>query len=151
MSLPTLLLPYIRCLFLLCKCKSLVGTIMQHSWEEVESSAQRIHIQLIQQGYGERGQRWGSLGRGRVGVFSVDISEHWPHLNLPLALPRLLSGKESACQCMRHEFDPSVWKIPCRGIWQPTPLFLPEKFQAQRILANSSPRGHKESDATYTT
>ena len=64
MNLPILLLPYIRCLFLLYKCRSLVGTIMWHSWEEVGSSAQKIHIQLIQQGYGEREQRWGCLGWG---------------------------------------------------------------------------------------
>ena len=38
------------------------------------------------------------------------------------------SGKEPACQCMRHKgchFDPWVEKIPWRKAWQPTPVFLP--------------------------
>jgi len=41
------------------------------------------------------------------------------------------SGKESTCQCKRHErqgFDPSVGKIPWRRAQQPTPVFLPGKF-----------------------
>ena len=36
-------------------------------------------------------------------------------------LPRWLSGKESACQCRRHQFDPWVWKIPWRRKWLSTP------------------------------
>ena len=38
------------------------------------------------------------------------------------------SGKESACQCMRHRrsrLDPWVGKIPWRRAWQPIPVFLP--------------------------
>ena len=38
----------------------------------------------------------------------------------------------SACQCRRrrrHEFDPWVEKIPWRGKWQLTAIFLPEKSQ----------------------
>ena len=31
-----------------------------------------------------------------------------------LRLPWWLSGKESACQCRRHRFDPWVGKIPWR-------------------------------------
>ena len=42
-------------------------------------------------------------------------------------LPRWFSGKESACQCKRHGFDPWSGKIPWRGKWQTTPLFLPGK------------------------
>ena len=38
---------------------------------------------------------------------------------------RWLSGKESACQCRRHRFNPWVGKIPWRRKWQPTPVFLP--------------------------
>ena len=40
------------------------------------------------------------------------------------------SGKESACQCRRHErlgFNPWVGKIPWRTEWQPIPVFLPGK------------------------
>ena len=42
--------------------------------------------------------------------------------------PGSTSGKESACQFIRHkrcEFDPWFWKIPWRRKWQPTPVFLP--------------------------
>ena len=42
-------------------------------------------------------------------------------------------GKESTCHFRRHErpgFDPSVGKIPWRRAQQPTPVFLPGKFQA---------------------
>ena len=31
-------------------------------------------------------------------------------------------------------FDPWVRKIPWRGKWQPTPVFLPEKSQGQKSL-----------------
>ena len=31
-----------------------------------------------------------------------------------------LGGKESACQCRRHGFDPWIGKIPWRRTWQPT-------------------------------
>ena len=45
-------------------------------------------------------------------------------------------------------FDPCVGKIPWRGKWQPTPVFLPEEFCGQRSLVGCSPWGHKESDTT---
>ena len=40
-------------------------------------------------------------------------------------LPWWLSGKESTCQCRRHEFDPWVRKIPWRRKWQPISVSLP--------------------------
>ena len=52
--------------------------------------------------------------------------------------------KESACQyrrCKRCRFYPWVWKIPWSRKWQPTPVFLPGKFQGQRSLAASQPFG----------
>ena len=52
-------------------------------------------------------------------------------------LPWWPSGKESACQCRRlkrHMFNPWVEKIPWRGKWQPTPVFLPEKSNGQMSL-----------------
>ena len=58
------------------------------------------------------------------------------------------TGKESACQCRRHGFDPWVRKIPWRRKWQPTPVFLPGKFQRQRNLVGYSPWDRKESDTT---
>ena len=50
-------------------------------------------------------------------------------------LPRWLIAKGPPCQCRRHWFDPWVEKIPCRGRWQPSPLFLPGKSHGQRSLA----------------
>ena len=35
-------------------------------------------------------------------------------------IPRWLSGKEPACQCRRHGYDPWVRKIPWRREWPPT-------------------------------
>ena len=67
-------------------------------------------------------------------------------------LPRWLSGKQSACQCKRHErhgFDPWVKKIPSRREWQPTPGFLPGESHAQRSLASYTTSWvRKESDMT---
>ena len=54
-------------------------------------------------------------------------------------LPWWLSGKESACRCRRHGFDPWVRKIPWRRAWQPTLVFLPEVSYGQRSLAGYSP------------
>ena len=39
-------------------------------------------------------------------------------------------------------------KTPWRRVWQPTPLFLPGEFHAQRSLAGYSPEGQKGSDRT---
>ena len=61
---------------------------------------------------------------------------------------RWLSGKESACQCRRHEFNPWVGKMPWSRKWQPTPVFLPGKSHGQRSLVDYSPPGHGESDTT---
>ena len=58
------------------------------------------------------------------------------------------SGKESACQCRRCRFYPWLGKIPWRGKWQPTPVFLSGKSHGQRSLVGYSPWGHKESDMT---
>ena len=57
-----------------------------------------------------------------------------------------LSSTESACQCRRCRFDPSVWrrrKIPWRRKWQPDAVFLPGKSHGQRSLAGSSSWSHK--------
>ena len=49
----------------------------------------------------------------------------------------------------RQRFDPWVRKIPCSRKWQPTSVFLPEKFHGQRSLAGYSPL--KEPDMTEHT
>jgi len=48
----------------------------------------------------------------------------------------------------RRRLHPWVGKIPWRGKWQPTPVFLAGGSQGQRSLAGYSPRGRKESDVT---
>ena len=56
---------------------------------------------------------------------------------------RWCNGKESACQCRRHKkcrFNPWVGKNSWRRKWQPTPVFLPGKFQGQMSLAGYSPQ-----------
>ena len=63
-------------------------------------------------------------------------------------LPKWLSGKESACQCWGHRFDPWVRRIPWKRKWKPSPGFLPGKPQGQWSLVGYSPWSHKESDMT---
>ena len=61
------------------------------------------------------------------------------------------SGKESACQCMRHkryQFNLWVRKISWRRAWQPTPVFLPRESHGQRSLVGYSPWGCNELDMT---
>ena len=59
-------------------------------------------------------------------------------------LPSWLSGKESASQFRRREFDPWVGKMLWRRKWLPTPVFLPEEPHGQRSLVGCSPWGCKE-------
>ena len=61
-------------------------------------------------------------------------------------LPWWLSGKESTCQCRRHEFNPWVGKTPWKREWLPTPVFLPGESHGQRSLMGYSPWGPEESD-----
>ena len=71
---------------------------------------------------------------------------HHQYGNWHSGLPWWLSGKEPACQCRRHKrhrFDPWVRKIPWRRKRQPTPVFLPGKFQGWRNLASYSPWGRR--------
>ena len=70
---------------------------------------------------------------------------HLDILPYPLyRLPWWLSGKESVCQCKRRGFNPWIKKIPWRGNWQPTPVFLPGKPHGQRSMAVYSPWGCKD-------
>ena len=67
---------------------------------------------------------------------------------------RWLSGKESACQCRRHQihrFDPWVGKIPWRRKWQPTPVFLPGESQGRGSLVGCRLWGHTELDMIEVT
>ena len=53
------------------------------------------------------------------------------------------SGKEPACQCRRHGFDPWVGKILWRKKWLHTQGFLPGESHGQRRLMSYSPWAHK--------
>ena len=48
-------------------------------------------------------------------------------------------------------FDPWVGKISCSRKWQPSPVFLPEKFHGQRILVGYVSLGCKVLDMTNST
>ena len=63
-------------------------------------------------------------------------------------LPWCLSGKESACQCRRLEFNSWTGKIPWRWKWQPAPVFWPGESHGQWSLVGYSTWGRKESDTT---
>ena len=93
-----------------------------------------------------------SMGSHRVGHDWSDLAAAAAAAaGIKYGLPRWLSGKESACQCRRREFNPWVRKIPWRRKWQPTPVFLPGKFYGQRSLAGFSLWGWKELDTTEHT
>ena len=114
-----------------------------------------------------------SVLRGWVSTISASADPHWGGSCCPVCtpgtpahsvhttgkglrgLPRWLSGKESTCQCKRHErhgFDPWVQKIPSRREWQPTPGFLPGESQAQRSLVSYTMSWVcQESDMTEST
>ena len=64
-----------------------------------------------------------------------------------MGFPCWLRGKESACQCRRHGFDPWVW----RRRWQPTPVFLPGEPQERGSLVGCRLWGRTESDTTEAT
>ena len=62
--------------------------------------------------------------------------------------------KNELLQCRsgrRRGFNPCIGQIPWRGVWQPTPVFLPGKFHGQRSLTDYSPWDCKESDMTKAT
>ena len=83
----------------------------------------------------------------RVTESHCSASHHYTLINDFLRilneLPWWLSGKESACKCWRHGFDPWVRKIPWRRKWQHIPVFLPGKSHGKRSLVGYSPWGHK--------
>ena len=59
------------------------------------------------------------------------------------------SCKEPICKCRRCKIRGfGAWgrKIPWRGKWQPTPVFLPGESHGQKGLVGNSLRGCKESD-----
>ena len=67
---------------------------------------------------------------------AIDLFVHtYANIMFSCGLPWWLSGKESACQCGRHRFDPLSQE-------DPTPVLLPGKPHGQRSLAGYRPWGH---------
>ena len=60
---------------------------------------------------------------------------------VPRGFPGGSDGKESTCQCRRHEFDPWVRKITWRRECLPTPVFLSGESLKERNLRGYSPLG----------
>ena len=93
------------------------------------------------------GKWWGLGLESRAAAFYDSDGFHCARM----VFPGGSSGKEPACQrrrCRRCRFDPWGGKIPWRRKWQPTPVFLPGKYQGQRSLKGFSPWDHKELDTT---
>ena len=66
----------------------------------------------------------------------------WPWVMPLWGFPSGTRDKEPACQCRRckrHGFNPWIRKIPWRGAWQPSPVFLPGESHGQRSLVGYSP------------
>ena len=63
----------------------------------------------------------------------------------------VLVVKSSSASAGDASLIPVVGKVPWRKAWQPTPVFLPRKSQAQRSMAGYSSWGHKELDTTEVT
>ena len=97
------------------------------------------------------GRLWSFLFFITLWANSCNVSSYIHLFMYSFGLPRWLSGKEPAWQCRgrrRHGFNLWVGKIPWKRKWQPTPVFLPEKFHGQKSLAHYSPWGLKEWDTT---
>ena len=89
-----------------------------------------------------------SWPRDRTQISCISCTGRWVfyHFTTGQPLPGGASGIKSPRQCRRQGLDPWVEKIPWRGKWLPTPVFLPGKFHGQRSLVGYSPSCHKELD-----
>ena len=90
---------------------------------------------------------------GRIqSVGSQRVGHNWAtelNWSTTVGFPDGLAGKESACNAGEDAvLIPGSQRSPGGWKWQPTPVFLPEKFHGQRSLAGYSPWGHRESDMT---
>ena len=94
-----------------------------------------VHQAPLSMGF-SRQQYWSGL--------QFPIRGYLPH---PPGFPGGASEYAYQCRrCKRWEFDPWVKKIPWRGAWQPTPVFLPGKYHGQRTLQGYSLWSCKELD-----
>ena len=67
---------------------------------------------------------------------------------LPLSIPMLQQVENTPTNARNTASIHQSGKIPWRGKWQPTPVFLPGKSHGQRSPVDYSPWGLKESDTT---
>ena len=70
------------------------------------------------------------------------------HVHCCILFPGSSNGKESICITGYLGSIPESRRPPGRKKWQPSPIFLPWKFQGQRSLVGYSPWGHMELDMT---
>ena len=85
------------------------------------------------------------MGKEGTSQDAVLVLQAWaPQVYLPCCS----DGKESACNAGDLGSIPGIWKIPWKGEWQPTPVFLTGKSHGQRSLGGYSSWGHKESGTT---
>ena len=115
-------------------------------------------------------QKWGrGSGRGYMQKQHSDLwqsSSNWPSVVWPASFlivlgavilqfqgfPNGASGKESACRCWRHRFNPWIGKIPWRRAWETTSISLPGESHGQRSLQGDySPWGRRKSNTTEVT
>ena len=80
----------------------------------------------------------------RLKEFFITRSDKYMCMCSSQGLPRWLSGKESACQCRRHGFDPWPRNIPWKRKWQLTPQSLPGESHGQRSLVGLQYLGLQE-------
>ena len=90
------------------------------------------------------------LGRGKSRSGEWSAGENWKQYGMDWSFPSSSAVKNLSpyTRGKRSKFNLWVGKIPWRRAWQPTPVFLPEKYHRQRSLAGYSPWGHKELDMT---
>ena len=94
---------------LFCTFKIISGTSVVVQWLRFCLPVQAVQVQFL---VGELGTSWPKTqninNRSNTVTHSIKTFK-MAHLGLPSQL----SGKESACQCRRHRFDPRSGKIPC--------------------------------------
>ena len=107
--------------------------------------------------HGRKGDPQNGLGLGAITiyhlVFQITVCLFQSHLGLCelkltdlQVLPWQLNGKESTCQCRRHDFDPWSKKIT-HAVWEQlspctTILSLCSRVQEPQLLKPLCPRAH---------
>ena len=84
-------------------------------------------------------------------VFSNDFSPQSKQLSCQLITLKIVGKMTFGKKVLRKISCFScllLWLCSWRRKWQPTPVFFPGEFHAQRSLAGYSPEGLKESDTT---